>query len=116
MSEELGILSQKACLPNSNEDDYTGKLLILHTDALAEDYKKGEYQYFYANGGNGCRPTSLGRKIFGFFVSDGEQTQFVRGDFIGIADPEQVPDWVNENLEKYLHGQTNIEEGGIQLQ
>lgn len=116
LSEELGILSKEACLPNSNGEDYTEKLLILHTDALAEDYKKGEYQYFYANGGNGCRPTSLGRKIFGFFVSDGEKTQFVRGDFIGIADPEQVPDWVNENLEKYLHGQENTEDGGMKLE
>ena len=115
LSEELGILSQEACLPNSNEDDYTDKLLILHTDALAEDYKKGEYQYFYANGGNGCRPTSLGRKIFGFFVSDGEKTQFVRGDFIGIADPEQVPDWVNEKLAVFLEEQQNTEEGGLTL-
>ena len=113
---DLGILTKDACLPNSNGEDYTEKLLILHTDALAEDYKKGEYQYFYANGGNGCRPTSLGRKIFGFFLSDGEKTQFVRGDFIGIADPEQVPDWVHENLEKYLHGQENTEDGGMKLE
>ena len=95
--------------------EHTDKLLILHTDALAEDYKKGEYQYFYANGGNGCRPTSLGRKIFGFFVSDGEKTQFVRGDFIGIADPEQVPDWVNEKLAVFLEEQQNTEEGGLTL-
>ena len=78
-------------------------------------HKKGEYQYFYANGGNGCRPTSLGRKIFGFFVSDGEKTQFVRGDFIGIADPEQVPDWVNEKLAVFLEEQQNTEEGGLTL-
>ena len=44
------------------------------------------------------------------------KTQFVRGDFIGIADPEQVPDWVNENLEKYLHGQENTEDGGMKLE
>ena len=116
LSDDLGILTRDACLPNSNQEDYTEKLLIMHTDALAEEYKKGEFQYFYASGGNGCRPTSIGRKIFGFFVADGEKTNFVRGDFIGIADPKQVPDWVNENLAKYLHPQENTEDGGMQLQ
>ena len=116
LSDDLGILTRDACLPNSNQEDYTEKLLIMHTDALAEEYKKGEFQYFYASGGNGCRPTSIGRKIFGFFVADGEKTNFVRGDFIGIADPEQVPDWVKENLEKFLHPQENTEDGGMQLQ
>ena len=57
---DLGILTKEACLTDSNADDYTEKLLMLHPDALAEEYKKGEFQYFYASGGNGCRPTSLG--------------------------------------------------------
>ena len=113
---DLGILTKEACLTDSNADDYTEKLLMLHPDALAEEYKKGEFQYFYASGGNGCRPTSLGRKILGFFVSDGEKAQFVRGDFIGIADPEQLPEWVNENLEKFLHPQENTEDGGMKLE
>ncbi len=116
MYNDLGILTKEACLTDSNADDYTEKLLMLHPDALAEEYKKGEFQYFYASGGNGCRPTSLGRKILGFFVSDGEKAQFVRGDFIGIADPEQLPEWVNENLEKFLHPQENTEDGGMKLE
>ena len=49
-------------------------------------------------------------------MSDGEKTQFVRGDFIGIADPEQVPDWENENLKKFLHPQENSEDGGMKLE
>ena len=116
LSEDLGILSKEACLTGSNAEDYTDKLLILHSDALTDEYKKGEFQYFYANGGNGCRPTSLGRKIFGFFVTDGEKTHFNRADFIGIADPEQVPDWVSEKLDSILQGQANTEDGGMQLQ
>ena len=116
MYNDLGILTKEACLTDSNADDYTEKLLMLHPDALAEEYKKGEFQYFYASGGNGCRPNSLGRKILGFFVSDGEKAQFVRGDFIGIADPEQLPEWVNENLEKFLHPQENTEDGGMKLE
>ena len=115
LHNELGILTKEACLPKSNGDDYTDKLLILHTDALAEEYKRGEFQYFYANGGNGCRPSSLGRKIFGFFVSDGEKAVFERADFLGIADPSQCPDWVNEKLAVFLEEQQNTEEGGLTL-
>ncbi len=113
---DLGILTRDACLPDSNGKDYTNQLLILGSNALAEDYKKGEFQYFYAQSGFGCSPTASGRKVFGFFVSDGEKAQFVRGDFIGIADPEKVPNWVNENLDKFIHGQDNTEDGGMQLQ
>ena len=116
LTEELGILSHEACLPDSHGENYTDRLLILRADTLAEDYKKGEFQYFYARCGNGCSPTAIGRKVFGFFVSDGEKTQFTRSDFLGIADPEQVPDWVNENLDKFLHGQENTEDGGIKLE
>lgn len=116
LSEELGILTKDACLSNSDKSDYENQLLIMNSDALAEPYKRGEYQYFYAKNGFGCSPTAIGRKVFGFFVSDGEKAQFERADFLGIAEPEQVPDWVNENLNKYLNGQTFSEDGGIKLE
>ena len=113
---DLGIITRDACLPDSNGKDYTDQLLIMSSNALAEDYKKGVFQYFYAQSGFGCSPTASGRKVFGFFVSDGEKAQFVRGDFIGIADPDKVPEWVNKNLEKYLHRQENSEDGGMKLE
>ena len=115
LSEELGILNKTACLPNSNTEDYTNRLLIMRSEALADPYKKGEFQYFYANCGFGCSPTSTGRKIFGFFVADGERAQFERGDFLGIADPEQCPDWVSEKIAKRFQGQQNIETGGMTI-
>lgn len=115
LKEELGILGRDSCLPNSDEEDYTGKLLIMRSDSLADEYKKGEFQYFYAKCGFGCSPTAVGRKVFGFFVSDGEKAQFERADFLGIADPSQCPDWVNEKLDVFLQGQQNTEEGGLTL-
>lgn len=87
LHNELGILTKEACLPKGNEEDYTEKLLLLHSDALAEEYKRGEFQYFYANGGNGCRPTSLGTKVFGFFVSDGEK----RNSLVATSSASQIP-------------------------
>lgn len=115
LSEELGILTNDVCLPDSDKSDYKNQLLIMRSDALAEPYKKGEYQYFFADRGFGCGPTASGRKVFGFFVSDGEKAQFERADFLGIADRDKCPDWVNENLQKYLHEQQNTEDGGMTL-
>ena len=38
LKEELGILGRDFCLPNSDNDDYTGKLLIMRSDSLADEY------------------------------------------------------------------------------
>lgn len=116
LTEDLELLTKDACLPGSNGVDYTNQLLIMRSDSLADPYKKGEFQYFYAKCGFGCSPTAMVRKVFGFFVSDGEKAQFERSDFLGIADRDKCPDWVNENLAKYLHEQQEIEDGGMQLQ
>ena len=115
LKDELGLLTMDSCLPNSNQADYTDKLLIMRSDSLAEAYKKGEFQYFYAKAGFGCSPSACGRKVFGFFVSDGEKAQFARSDFLGVADPDKCPDWVHENVDKYLNGINNTEDGGMKL-
>lgn len=112
LSEDLGLLTKDACLPKSNESDYTDQLLIMRSDSLAEAYKKGEFQYFYARAGFGCSPTDTGRKVFGFFVSDGEKARFERADFLGIADRSKCPDWVIDNLEKHLYEGKDIVEFG----
>ena len=114
LKEELGILGRDFCLPNSDNDDYTGKLLIMRSDSLADEYKKGDFQYFYAISGFGCSPSANGRKVFGCFLSDGEKTYFQRADFLGIADPDKLPDWVIEKLAA-IREQQNTEDGGMTL-
>lgn len=98
--QNLDILDFTACVKGSVHDDYTEKLLILKPSALSEKYRSSEFQYFFAEAGFGCDPKATGTKVFGRFLSDGEETQFRRGDFLGIADESLLPDWALEKLKE----------------
>ena len=97
--EALGLLSSEECMKDSYKEDYTNKLLILRPEILKDEARKPALQYFYAEDGFGCDPSKLGRKVFGSFLADGERTHFDRGDFIGVADTEKLPEWASKRLE-----------------
>lgn len=89
------------CLDTQGEPvDYTGKVLVVSPRWLKDSYKKPEYQLFYADSGFGCSPKASGRKVFGQFLYDGEQTHLDRGDFIGILDDKHLPDWARVKLDE----------------
>lgn len=98
------VLDSCSILDKSYERDYTDQLLILNPSSLIEEYRHGEYQYFFAKAGFGCDPTKLGTKVFGEFLFDGEKAAFRRSDFMGIADPAKLPEWAKEKLQN-LAGQ-----------
>lgn len=106
--EALGLLSSEECLKDSYKEDYTNKLLILRPEILKDEARKPALQYFYAEDGFGCDPSKLGRKVFGTFLADGERTHFGRGDFIGIADTEKLPEWASKRLEAISAPKMNI--------
>lgn len=97
--EALGLLSSEECMKDSYKEDYTNKLLILRPEILNDQARKPAFQYFYAENGFGCDPNSIGRKVFGTFIADGEKSHFSRSDFIGIADKEKLPEWASKRLE-----------------
>ena len=111
--KDLGILDRSDCVLTDEPQNYEGQLLILKTSALTEEYKKGDFQLFYANCGFGCSPTALGRKVFGMFLIDGEETNFSRSDFYGIADESKIPDWAVERLNEIRSEQTETEDEGM---
>lgn len=100
----LGLHGSADCIPDSSYDDYSYRLLILRPEILKDEYKKGDYQYFFAKLGSGCSPTSRGRQVFGEFLCDGEKTHFDRHEFIGIADETLLPDWAKEKLAELIDG------------
>ena len=83
----------------TEEKDYTGKLLVMKPETLKEEFRTPENQLFFATGGFGCRPNASGRRVFGIFLSDGEQTSFYRQDFLGVIADEHFPDWAREKLQ-----------------
>jgi hypothetical protein len=92
----VNTLSEKECI--KADKNYKNQLLILKPEMLSEQYRTPENQYFYATSGFGCDPKNGNKKVFGQFLSDGEKTYFNRGDFLGVADRNQFPEWAKERL------------------
>lgn len=108
---KLGLFDSDSCVDSDVPMDYTKKLLILSPNVLKDQYKTPEDQLFYATGGFGCDPTKMGRKVFGFFLKDGEDTHFARGDFLGVIKDECIPDWAYDKLNEYEEYSDTEDEG-----
>lgn len=109
--DKLGLFDSDSCIESDEPMDYTGKLLILSPNVLKDQYKTPEDQLFYATGGFGCDPSKMGRKVFGFFLKDGEETHFARGDFLGVIKDECIPDWAYDKLNEYEEYSDTEDEG-----
>lgn len=97
--QALGLFDRTHCVSEKDsETDYTNKVLILDPSVLKDEYKTPNDQLFLAKGGFGCHPNSRGRKVFGQFLKDGEDTHFYREDFIGVIDEKYLPQWAAEKL------------------
>ncbi len=98
--DQKGLLDTSYCISLA-EDALLGekKVLILNPDAIPEDVRTAEKQYFYAYGGNGTMHYFETADICGEFMVDGEKATFRRTDFLGVADEAKLPTWVQQ---KYL--------------
>ncbi len=100
MYAKLDLFSGKHIVQSEKPQDYTGKLLILKPEVLKEECRTPENQLFFATGGFGCSPDNIGSKVFGKFLSDGEETHFYRFDFIGIISNEFLPQWAEMKMQE----------------
>lgn len=108
--DALGLYDRSHCdSERSGQIDYTGRILVLNPSVLKDECKTPQDQLFYATHGNGCRPDSLGTKVFGFHVADGEKGYYRRTDFIGVLKEEFVPEWAKENIQKYSEPENDID-------
>ncbi len=79
----LGLFDASHC--ENSEQDYTGKVVVICPDVLKDEYKSPDDQLFLVKGGNGARANRIGRKVFGEFLKDGEQTHFFRDEIMGYS-------------------------------
>lgn len=93
---ELGLFDKRHC--TGADEDFEGRVLVLKPTILKDEYKTPDFQLFLAEGGFGCSPTARGRKIYGQFLKDGEETHYERQDFLGVLKDEHLPDWAREKL------------------
>ena len=94
--QALRLFDKSHC--TGTNEDYTDKVLVLNPTILKDEYKTPDFQLFLADGGFGCSPTARGRKIYGQFLKDGEETHYDRQDFLGVLKDEHLPDWAREKL------------------
>ena len=97
------LLGEKQCYKNSNNKDYTNQLLILKPSMLAPWAKEPENQLWIAENGFGVSPNSSGRAVYATCLYDGEEARWNRGDFIGIVNPDRLPEWAADKLSEIQH-------------
>ncbi len=103
--QSLGLYDDKSCYENSRSElDYKGKVVVIDPRALQDEFKTPDGQLFYATFGNGCRPDSLGTKVYGKFLKDGAEDVFLRSEIEGVMKLELLPDWAKERYAE-LSGQ-----------
>lgn len=103
---KLHLYDFKSCY--DDQTDYAGKVVAIRPDILKDEYKTPDDQLFYATGGFGCKSDSLGRKIYGVLLKDGEGCVFLRGEVIGAVKLELIPDWANEKVAELTSEQKKI--------
>lgn len=87
-TDHHALLGQHSCVEDSQNEDYTGKILVMNYDTLKPEYRSRPYQLWLATGGFGCSPAARGRRVFATSLYDGERSSFYRQDFAGIIKPE----------------------------
>ena len=92
---------------------------MLDPSVLKDECKTPQNQLFYATHGNGCRPDSLGTKVFGIPCVGRRKGYYRRDEFIGALKEELIPEWAQENTRKYLEADEPADEpdedGGMTL-
>lgn len=67
--------------------DLLGKIVKLKQAAMSASLKPEDH-LFRCEGGFGCNPASMGTKVFGTFLSDGEQCFIRRGEIDCVVTDE----------------------------
>ena len=100
--QALELFGPEHCTGDPQEQDYTGKVLVMRSDTLKESCWNPLNQLWFGEGGFGCSPHARGQAVFATCLGDGEQTRWNRSDFAGVLDKQYLPDWAREKLEELL--------------
>ena len=97
--QALKLIGPEHCETDSFSSlDYTGKVLVLSSDALREKFWSPENQLWLALDGFGCSPGAIGRSVRCICLWDGETTRWNRSEFAGVLKEEYLPDWAKERI------------------
>ena len=90
---DYAVLTGSDCLPDSQNHDYTGKLVIVKAGELKPEYRSSDNQLVLCSHGNGARPNAIGQSVFGKELFSGDTVCYGRHQIAGIANPGKLPQW-----------------------
>jgi len=96
--DQLNLFDSAHCDSVFDFEDVIGHVLVVNPEFLIDEFKTPDTQLFLAQYGNGCRPTAIGRSIFGEYLVNGEKSRFLRHEFLGVLKPELLPEWAIEKM------------------
>lgn len=89
---DKNTFTQEDCTETGYAMPIAGKVIALKLSSLPQEYRNGQHQLYFCEGGNGSNPNPMGRSIFTVSLADGERVRWNRGDVLGILKPELLPD------------------------
>jgi hypothetical protein len=88
--DDKALLTKEDCRQVGYDMSISGKVIILNSSALPEEYRSADRQLYFCTGGNGSNPNPIGRSVFTVSLADGEHVRWNRSDVLGIAKPEAI--------------------------
>lgn len=95
--QEHTPLSLDDCIPDSNRQDYEGKILVLDSQCLITNCRNSENSLWVAYNGFGCTYGARGQAVYAKNLFDGHEARWERADFLGIVKPESLEKWLAQN-------------------
>lgn len=96
--QALGLFDHTNCLPDTEKQDFEGKVIVLSPKTLKESCLTVQDQLWLCTGGFGAHAGANGRAVFAVNLADGEKTRWNRTDFTGVLAESNLPDWAKEKL------------------
>jgi hypothetical protein len=112
--QSLALFDHTHCLPDTEKQDFVGKVVVLSPKALKESCLTAQDQLWLCTGGFGAHAGARGRAVFATNLADGEKTRWDRTDFVGVLADSHLPDWAIEKLSE-MQEQESSAMGGMQM-
>lgn len=112
--QSLALFDHTHCLPDTEKQDFVGKVVVLSPKALKESCLTAQDQLWLCTGGFGAHAGARGRAVFATNLADGEKTRWDRTDFVGVLADSHLPDWAIEKLSE-MQEQESSAIGGMQM-
>ncbi|CDX01421.1 Protein of unknown function (DUF3849) [Desulfitobacterium hafniense] len=98
--QSLGLFDYTHCLPDTEKQDFEGKVVVLSPKTLKESCLTARDQLWLCTGGFGSHAGSRGQAVFATCLADGERTRWNRSDIVGVLADSHLPDWAQEKLQE----------------